>query len=79
MCDARLINHWTYFPLMPLTALILLVATAKEKKFPPFVTYNCVQVHEVHYIWYQSKKVKTHGPDGLIDMQVYCELCDLTM
>ena len=78
MCDARLINHWTYFPLMPLTALILLVATAKEKKFSPFVTYNCVQVHEVHYKWYQSK-VKTLGPDGLIGVQVCYELCNLTM
>ena len=52
----------------------------KEKKilyhFPALIY---IKVLRGHYIWYQSKKVKTLGPDGLIDMQVCCELCDLTM
>ena len=37
--------------------------------WPSFITHDFLEVWEVHYIWYQSK-VKTLGPDGLIDMQV---------
>ena len=50
----------------------------QNQKFPLFPHLLATWGIEGHYIWYQSK-VKTLGPDGLIDMQVCCEMCDLTM
>ena len=67
---------------MPVTALISFVAAAFEKKmknnFPPLPPIMVSRYKR--YITYGIRaKVKTLGPDGLIDIQVCCELCDLTM
>ena len=74
MCAARVI-HLTYFPIMPLTVLILLVATANEKnKFLPPLSHIMVSRYKRYITYGIRAKVKMLGPDGLINMQVCCEL-----
>ena len=60
--------------------LNLLVVIKKQTKTKPyhFSTHIVIKGNGGHYIWYQSK-VKTLGPDGLIDMQVCFQLCDLIL
>ena len=41
----------------------------KKKKLYPFSAFFGIKDLQGHYIWYQSK-VKTLGPNGLINMQV---------
>ena len=63
---------------LPLTELAHFVATAKNNNFP-----LCDKLWHLgtrgllHMV--SEQKVETLGPDGLIDIQVCCELCDLTM
>ena len=41
-----------------------------KQNFFLFSTHIGIKGEEGHYIWYQSKKVKTLGPDGLVNTQV---------
>ena len=52
---------------------LVIIKEQKEKNLYHISAHFGIKVSEGHYIWYQSK-VKTLGPDGLIDMQVCCEL-----
>ena len=60
-----------------LNLLVVIKKKRKEKRYP-FSALIRIKVLQGHYIWYQSK-VKTLGPDGLIDVQVCYKLCNLTM
>ena len=60
-----------------LNLLVVIKKKRKEKRYP-FSALIRIKDLQGHYIWYQSK-VKTLGPDGLIDMQVCCQLCDLIL
>ena len=58
--------------------LLVVIKTKKKKKRYHFSALIRIKDLQGHYIGYQSK-VKTLGPDGLIDVQVCYELCNLTM
>ena len=59
-------------------SLFVVIKEKEKKNLYPFSAFIGIKDLQGHYIWYQSK-VKMLGPDGLIDMQVCCKLCDLTM
>ena len=78
------LTHWDMksfvkLPLAGWTSLYFENRKINKRILPP---YFCTYLHQglrgtLHMV--SEQKFKTLGPDGLIDMQVCCELGDLTM